>query len=822
MTRLKTKSTFAITCAIACLALGQPAHAQQRQFNVPAQDARQAIPEFARQAGIQISAPTGRMRGVRTHAIKGNIDARAALRAMIAGTGLSIASDDGSMIVLKYSNTPQKIVVPAPEAAVSEGAMADPFEDSEIIVTAGKRSERLIDVPFSITAIRGDTLTRNGEVRLEDYAARVPGLNVSNDAAGGAQSSVSIRGVTTGTGNPTVAVYIDDTPVSGSTFFGGGSSIPDLDPNDLDRIEVLRGPQGTLYGASSLGGLIKFVNKAPNFDRVTGRVEVGATQIDGGDLGVSVRGRVNVPLSEKVALIGSGFYRQDPGFIDDPSRGFKDRNRTLYHGGRVALALKPTETITVNLSALHQKIRNRGNPVIDVDPVTGRPIGNDLQTSTVPGTDIGRSTLWLFDLAIKGDFDGFDVVSDTSYGRRRFASVVDYSPVLGPLITQFFGVPNAGAGLVTDISTNKFTQELRATSNSTGLFGWQIGAFYTRESAAIYQTTTSVDATTGAQLAGIPLLLAASAPAKYEEIAGFANLTLNLSDRFDVQAGLRYSHNSQHSVSATEGLLIGSSSIPASSSENQLTFSINPRFRISNTLMAYARVASGFRPGGPNVGLTGTLASYGADNVINYEIGTKADLFDRSLSLELAAFFIDWKDVQIRGTDAVTGLNFYTNGGSARSKGVEGAFVYRPMQGLTLNGNIAYTDAYTRAATPAPTFALAGDPLPNTPKWAGLIGAEYSFPLADSLDGYVGANYRHVGRRFSTFAANATEQRFVLPAYETIDLRAGLTHAGYSMDVFIRNLTDKRAYLTGGTVGPIQRAAIIQPRTFGISLSKTF
>lgn len=175
---------------------------------------------------------------------------------------------------------------------------------------------------------------------------------------------------------------------------------------------------------------------------------------------------------------------------------------------------------------------------------------------------------------------------------------------------------------------------------------------------------------------------------------------------------------------ANEGLLIGSSSIPAAfgKSADLLDQSAFPDQQHAD---AYARVASGFRPGGPNVGLTGNLASYGADNVINYEIGTKADLFDRLLGA-LEHGIPRLKDVQIRGTDAVTGLNSTPMAGSARSKGVvlEGS-VYRP-QGLTLNGNIAYTDAYTRAATPAPTFALAGDPLPNTPKWAGLIGAEYN------------------------------------------------------------------------------------------------
>lgn len=199
-----------------------------------------------------------------------------------------------------------------------------------------------------------------------------------------------------------------------------------------------------------------------------------------------------MPLSETVAPSGEALYREDPGFPTIPAAASRiaTGRSIMAAAGAGAQAHRDHHGQSVRAASEDPQSRQSRHRRRSRD----RPIGKDLQTNERARHRYRAIERWLFDLAIKGDFDGFDVVSDTSYSRRRFASTVDYSPVLGPLITQFFGVPNAGAGLVSDIGAKKFTQELRATSNSTGLIGWQIGAFYTRESAAIYQTTTSVDA----------------------------------------------------------------------------------------------------------------------------------------------------------------------------------------------------------------------------------------------------------------------------------------------------------------------------------------
>jgi outer membrane receptor protein involved in Fe transport len=727
-----------------------------------------------------------------------------------------------SALVVPCPALAQTATTPATSRPPATDANATAEQSGAIIVTAQKRTARLLDVPLAVTALDASALTRRGEVKLEEYSARVPGLSVTNGSTGGLQSSVIIRGISTGDGgNPTVAVYVDDAPFNSTTQASGGTSIPDLDPGDLERIEVLRGPQGTLYGASSLGGLIKYVTKVPNVDKFEGRIELGGTAIDGGGLGYSARARVNVPISSSAAVSVSGFSREDPGFLDDPVNGKKDRNRSLYDGGRAAVLLKPANNLTINLSTIQQRIRVRGNPLIDVDPVTGKPLLPDLKATRVPGTDTSHYMLSVYDLAIKGDFDGFQVVSDTSYVRRRFRSTLDFSPVVGPALASF-GIPGAGGDLFTRLGTNKVTQELRATADVTSSINLLAGVFYTHEDNTQLQRVDALDPASGDVIAGLPELFTTIVPSTYEEIAGFANATVKFGSRFDIAAGVRVSHNHQTSASTITGVIAPSPLQRAKSSETPVTFSVNPRFRVNPNLIVYARVASGFRPGGPNVGSAGGEATYRSDKVTSYEIGTKGTLLDNKLTIDLSGFYVDWRNIQVLGTNPATGVNFFTNAGKARSKGVEGAFVYRVFRGLSVNGNIAYTDAYLRSDIPPPTFAVAGDRLPNTPRLSAQVGADYSFPLTESLEGSFGASYHHVGFRYAAFAVDATTPRFRLPAYDTLDLRAGLKLDGYTLDVFARNITDKRAYLAGSALGAIESVAINQPRTFGIVAAKAF
>lgn len=245
-----------------------------------------------------------------------------------------------------------RVFAAEPATSRDEGRLIE-----EVVVTAQKRLERLQDVPVPVSVVDAGALMESNQVRLQDYYTRLPGLSLTTDTYG--QPSLAIRGLTTGTGNPTVGITVDDLPYGSIT--GLGRVAPDLDPSDLAQVEVLRGPQGTLYGASSIGGLLKFVTADPTTDAVSGRVQAGVSTVHEGDTGYNFRGSINLPLGETWALRASAFTRRDPGYIDDPTYDERDVNEVDVAGGRVVALWQPSESVSVKLGAYLQSIDAQGS-----------------------------------------------------------------------------------------------------------------------------------------------------------------------------------------------------------------------------------------------------------------------------------------------------------------------------------------------------------------------------------------------------------------------------------------------------------------------------
>jgi outer membrane receptor protein involved in Fe transport len=296
---------------------------------------------------------------------------------------------------------------------------------SEIIVTAQKRSERLQDVPVPVTVISGDVLAEQNENRLQDYFASVPGLTLS--PVGPGLQSLSLRGVTTSVvGNPTVGVMIDDMPYGSSTLLGFGAVLlPDLDPSDLARVEVLRGPQGTLYGASSLGGLVKFVTTDPSTKGFSGQVQALGSWVENGDgkSGYALRGAINVPLSETFAMRMSGFARRDPGYITNVTTGEKAVNSADVYGGRISALWQPTDKFSIKLAALVQKTEGDGTSAVDADPSL-EPIHGDLTQARQlkEGYD---SKVQYFTGILRAGLGDLELVSLSAYSKTNFTSIGD-------------------------------------------------------------------------------------------------------------------------------------------------------------------------------------------------------------------------------------------------------------------------------------------------------------------------------------------------------------------------------------------------------------
>ena len=290
----------------------------------------------------------------------------------------------------------------------------------EIIVTAQKRNERLQDVPIPVTAISADTLVSNNQLRIQDYYTSIPGLNVTPVAEGSYQS-LTIRGISTGVvANPTVGVTVDDVPYGTSTSNGGGGTgqiVPDVDPGDLARVEVLRGPQGTLYGASSMGGLLKFVTVDPSTDGVSGRVEADLSSVyNGVDLGYGMRGSANIPLSDTFAVRASGFTRLDPGYINNVETGERGVNQAQADGGRLSALWRPSEVFSLKLSAVYQKIRGDGPPDVEetINGYVGPALG-DLQQYHIRGSGHYERSLQAYSATVTAKLGSAELTAISGY-----------------------------------------------------------------------------------------------------------------------------------------------------------------------------------------------------------------------------------------------------------------------------------------------------------------------------------------------------------------------------------------------------------------------
>jgi outer membrane receptor protein involved in Fe transport len=681
-------------------------------------------------------------------------------------------------------------------------------DQNAIVITAQKRAERLLDVPQSVSVISGESLANQHAQRLSDYLTRIPSANVVESQAG--NSRIVLRGINAGGVGATVATYIDESPFGSATSLAnGGVLAPDLDPFDLARVEVLRGPQGTLYGANSLGGLVKYVTVAPDPRAFDAAAEIGGEDVSHGDFGWWTRAAVNAPISDSAAVRASGFYRRDPGFIDNNARDTNDVNDGKTYGGRFSFLVKPTTALRIRASALLENIRSNGNNTIDLDPLTLHATHGLEQNRLVnEPNDIDYR---LYNTTIDYDFGAVALVSSTSYGTLDQKQVLDASAVYG-----------GGIGVDQGMTQRRFTQEVRLASSGPRQVEWTVGGFYTHEKNRLTQDLFGTDPATGDPVAALDGLILVGLPSRYSEYAGFANATWHIDPKFDLTGGGRWSHNKQSDEQTTSGQLLGPLVIEVSgkSSDSVFTYSLAPTFKPNANTRIYARIAKGYRPGGPNAlspDAPDTLRHFDPDTTTNYEVGLKTQTADHLLSLEVTAFLIEWKNIQLLAQIGGFGIN--ANGGKARSQGVEFTAGINPTSDLSLFANGSYVDAQLTSDAPASVGGLDGDPLPYNPKWQATIGGEYEHPLSASVTGRAGISWHYTGKRYSDFDAASGQRR--LSGFSQIDAHAGVDVGRFRLDAFARNLTNSRGIVNlsffGAANGDIA-AAITRPRSFGLAL----
>jgi iron complex outermembrane receptor protein len=743
----------------------------------------------------------------------------------------------------------------------------EPVRLEEVIVTAQKREEREQDVPESITVLNPNSLALNGQNSLLDYFASVPGLSLDSNSFFGGTHYLTIRGISAGFNqNPTVATVIDDVPVASSVTGGAGSfTSPDLDPSDLARIEVLKGPQGTLYGADSLSGLIKYVTVDPSTTKFGGRIEATGSDIPGGGAGYAVRGALNVPVSDTFAVRVSAFDRHDPGYIDDLTTGDKSFNSSNTYGGRASALWHPSDEISVKVSAIVQQ--TEGNVGVVDTNASGQPVRGDLNVTALPGTTRYDTQAQLYSSTLDWKPGGFDVVSVTGYVVNRLKTGSDQTGVLGqygyaceqdpqqtsnncnqgafPANEPYVGVP-----YIWNATVHKVSEELRVSSKVGNWLDWRFGSFYTHEGGPFTNDLETANPGTGA-LTGT--LFSSKATNTFWEYAVFGDATAHITDQFDLGFGERESWNKQTKQYVDSGIGVflfdgfpGPYHGPVySANGHAFTYQVTPRYKLSPDLMTYARIATGYRIGGYNSGASLAAAAgynvpftFEPDRTTNYEVGVKYGLPERKLSIDAALYYIAWKNFQLPVAVDNGFFGFTTNAGNAKSEGLEVSIEAQLWKGFSITFGGTYSDAFLTDGLPtiAQQYGPAGTPLPYSMRLSGGLTLNQEMPLTDHWIGFFGGGVNYVGSRpgeFIAYPPSDANLRIEFPPYAQINLHAGIRYDSILMNLYVNNAANRRGIggitqsmsltstVPAGNPGGFD-TTYIQPRTVGVTVSHVF
>ncbi len=718
----------------------------------------------------------------------------------------------------------------------------------EVIVTATKRHERLLEVPMGVTAITGNQLQREQLVDFADLETQVPGLSVELTAPG--LDRLTLRGENVGGVGSTVTTYVDDVPFGSSNALANGAiAAGDFDTWDLERVEVLRGPQGTLYGAGSEGGLLKYVTNPPDPRRFSAAFQLGDEEVAHGGNGPSYKAMLNIPVGGIAAFRLDGFYTRLPGYIDDPQLHERGVNRGYREGARGSFLVNVTDDFSIRLTAFGQTEHTDGTPEIDVVGAAGTPLtppANQLQPSDGQ-YDQHRfinepSTFrYVIDSAkLQWNLGWGTLTSITGYGTTAEDQFTDTtSTTVAPgftfgMLTDTLLPPgtNAGVAETNDLYVKKVTEELRLESSRGRTLEWLVGAYYTHESSTLAQTLPTFIIPTLAST-GLPSLENANLDAVYREWSGYGQITYHFNPEFDLALGGRWSENKQSENELVGGLLVNPAQVTGGSSTGtDFLYSVAPRWHVSRNTMAYVRVASGYRPGGPNalppIAPGAVARTYQSDSTVNYELGVKSIQLANRLSLDLDAFLVQWKRIQL--FEYVDNFGINANGGTATSKGFEWTLGLTPLNGLNFRLTGSYVDAHLTADAPA-AGGVNGDRLPYAPKLSNSLDASYTWSAFGNFDAVVGATWSYIGSRYNDFSATVAvvggaiafepNPRVDMGGYNTLNLRAGLDNGRWSFTVYCKNLADTRGltYYTNSATPDFGGAIAIQePRTIGATI----
>ena len=791
----------------------------------------------------------------------------------------------GSRLTDKYTVAGGMLALSAVAAAVLGGAQvlaADNSSDAgaldEVVVTANKlNSQKVLDLPISIQAISGDALQRAGYSSFIDVAGQIPGLSVQDLGPG--DKKYVIRGINS-TGDATAGIYYGEAVTSASNADDGGGFQSDIRLYDLDRVEVLRGPQGTLYGASSMSGTIRFVPKSPDLNNLGGYLTLEGSETAHASGNYNFNGAINLPIIDGVlAMRLVGWKVDDSGYINQirvgqgvtglvnvgkatapnyqstpiPGVGFvKGVNDDNVGGGRVMIRYQPTASLTIDANYTAQTETSGGSSRYTPAGVTAFNRGpiTPVQGCDRCNTDVTQSpwadNLKVFGLTVAYN-TGFGTVTGTTNQFNRTTNFTfDSTPVLlsfnvlVPAETleprtrkvnnseiRFASDLNSPVNFVAGVYREHQSQDLAVDVLVTGPNGLITGPFSTQNSADALN------------FPGVGNTFFGRTDTRTDtQYAGFGEATWKLTDAWTAVAGIRYFTETLNGVQTQTHPFGGFPGAPnlvpivdPTEKFNKVTWKVNSSYKFNEAVLAYGTVSTGFRSGGLNAvsePFEPIPSAYSPDTLTNFEVGAKGRLFDGMFDYQADVYFIRWDNIQVQETTADGAFVYQGNAGTAHVKGVEFELTAHPIEYLTATLAGSYQDAYlTQGATVPqkklnPTLGVTGDAIPNVPKVQIDLGLNYTQPVAGNWLGVVAADISYRDAENAYFASNTTFN-IPLAAYTIANVRLGAIYGPWSVTAFARNVTDKRAEVSAINSSQDPHAFLtIRPRTIGLTLTRKF
>jgi iron complex outermembrane receptor protein len=670
---------------------------------------------------------------------------------------------------------------------------------TEVVVTASKRAEDLREVADSVTAFTGADLDALGAQSLEDYIGRAPG--VIFDASTPGVSNIVMRGVGTATvfpdqGQSTTGIYLNDIPLTDPGFALG---IPDIDVFDLQRVEVLRGPQGTLFGTATLGGAVNYILNPVSLNTYDARVQAGISETaNGNQTGYLVKGVVNIPIvSDTFGIRVTAIKRFDPGYLDNIGDGARSSNTQQVEDFRIEALWKVNDKISLNLFSFYDRL-NDGDGFYNFSE-----LGTFTRRTYYP--EYADFTTAINSLKFDADLDFATLTLVGAQSKKRQDSLSDST-------YYYNSVPTYGPTIATTDSTSF---EARLTSPTGQRFEWLAGVYHGLFTENYPSPTIQNDLD----------IFFFSVQYHSLETSGFAEATYHFSDVWRATLGGRYYDIEVKTETEEQPIGTPLTSVNGTESASGLSPKASLTFEPNHDFLAYASISKGFRSGGVNLvkPLAGfyTPPTYGPDSLVDYEIGVRPAWFEHRLTLDSTIFFIDWSDIQVR-LNRPDGYSYAANAGKAHNSGWENALVWKPIDKFELQINATYLDAKLSQGLNLQngTIVPDGSTLPGASRWTTAEFATYHWDVAHKP--FVSVTHRYVSSALGAFGVlQSTGGSLPVGDYNVFGARGGLTLGHFEVSAYVNNIANSHGvtaseYASGLVGGPYVENFILRPRTIGL------